>query len=596
MHHRQHPAARQPLVGGVGELRAFHGRHGLGCLAGHEGTTSTFPIRRNVGMMKLRPRWRHVLGYGSAKSRLSNVLPWLIVAVCIAAGYRAMRPPAPRLPDSAIEFSAQRAFEHVRAIALEPHPMGTAANAEVRRYIVAALDELGVEVELQTSVAPDFFGNGEPVDVVNVIGRIPGAASTAAIALVGHYDTVPTTAGANDNSSAVAALLETARALLAGPPLDNDLLLVFTDGEEPSPRYGSSAFVARAAAFRDIGLVVNFEALGGSGASILVETNGSEAWLIGELAKIDSPPGAFSFLTETTRLLGDIGTDFDQFRNAGTHGMHFAYLHGSPIYHTAADNLDAVDLGSLQHHGEHALGIARRFGFHDFGESSPQGSVVFFPFGSFFLHYPATWAIPLMLIAVAGLWGGIVRNYHRVRALTEIRHTVALLASALSSAVLATIIWLLIAAARPTLGLVEGYLYFVSLVAAAVGGMLWVTSRTGVLTIGKHSPTLLWLALTVLTAFLGVGFSYLFVWPALAAAACLWWKPAGDVQRMLGFALIAAVTLLLAIPAIDVFLQLAFPRPGNLDSSIPAVALVPLLLALLVAGWLRAFWPTRRAH
>lgn len=531
------------------------------------------------------------MGYGSARSHLWNALPWLIVAACVALGYQAMRPPAPLRSDSAVDFSAERAFEHIRAIALGPHPMGTAANAEVRRYILATLDELGVEVELQTSVAPDFFGNGEPVDVVNVIGRIPGAASTAAIALVGHYDTVPTTAGANDNSSAVAALLETARALLAGAPLDNDVLLVFTDGEEPSPRYGSSAFVASSAAFSDIGLVVNFEASGGSGASILIETNGSESWLIGELAKIDSPPAAFSFLTETTRLLGDIGTDFDQFRNAGTTGMHFAYLHGSPIYHTAADNVDAVDLGSLQHHGEHALGIARRLGFHDFSESPPQGSVVFFPLGSFFVRYPTTWAIPLMLIAVAGLWGGIVHSSRLDTFLTEFRHMALFLASVLGLAVLGTIVWLSIAAARPTLGLVEGYLYFGCLAAAGGGGMLWVSSKTRALSNRKHSPMLLWLAFTVLTAFLGVGFSYLFVWPALAGAVLLWWSADGAVQRTLRFALIAAVTALLTIPAIDVFLQFAYPRPGNLDSSMPAVALVPLFLALLVAGLLGGFWP-----
>ena len=90
--------------------------------------------------------------------------------------------------------------------------------------------------------------------------------------------------------------------------------------------------------------------------------SGPEPWLVEELAQAEPHPAAFSFLTETARQLGDIGTDFDQFRNAGLTGLHFVYLHGSPIYHTEADDRDAVSVGALQHHGMHALSIARHFG------------------------------------------------------------------------------------------------------------------------------------------------------------------------------------------------------------------------------------------
>lgn len=533
-----------------------------------------------------------MLGHGSTKSSLRNALPWLIVAACIALGYQTMRAPTPRQPDSAIEFSAECAFEHVRAIAVEPHPMGSAANAQVRAYIGETLVELGVDVEMQELVAPDYFGNGGPVAVVNVIGRIPGTANSGAIALVAHYDTVPATAGANDNSTGVATLLETARALLAGPPLDNDVLLVFTDGEEPAPRPGAKAFVASFPAFREIGLVVNLEASGSRGASLLIETNGPDAWLIGELAGTGSKPAAFSFLTETSRLLGDIGTDFDEFRNAGTTGMHFAYLHGSPIYHTSTDNLDATGLGSLQHHGDQALGIARRFGFHDFTQPPPPGSAIFFSIGSFTARYPTSWAVPLMLAAVAGMLGGLVHTSRRDGVVTDLRRVVVAVATILGVAVVDTLVWILVTTVRPTLGLIEGYCYFATIIAASGWGILRLGSGTRLLANSTYTPLLLWLSFAVLTAFVGIGFSYLFVWPALAGAMALWWGADKAIADTLRFAMISLATLVLAVPAIDVFLQLAYPRPGNLDSSMPVVALIPLFLSLLVAGLLRMFWPT----
>jgi len=83
-------------------------------------------------------------------------------------------------------------------------------------------------------------------DVRNVAARLPGRASTKAVALVAHYDTVLHAPGAADAGSAVAALLETLRALRAGPPLRNDVVFVFTDAEELG-MVGAEAFVAESA-------------------------------------------------------------------------------------------------------------------------------------------------------------------------------------------------------------------------------------------------------------------------------------------------------------------------------------------------------------
>ena len=281
----------------------------------------------------------------SWSSAAVKALPWFLVVAFIGFGFYSVVPPA-ALPIDAPEkeFSAARAVEHVKVIAREPHPMGSAAIVEVRSYLVRELEKLGLEPEFQTISAPNYFEDGEPVEVVNIMATIPGSSTTGAVALMAHYDTDPPTPGANDNSAAVATLLESGRAILAGPQPRNDVILLFTDSEEPNPRYGSKAFVRESPVFHDIGLIVNLEAIGGSGPSSLVETSGSETWLVGQYSAVVSNPTAFSFVSEVTALIGEVGTDFDAFRNAGVPGFHFAYMRGSPIYHLPADALESVRL------------------------------------------------------------------------------------------------------------------------------------------------------------------------------------------------------------------------------------------------------------
>lgn len=538
-------------------------------------------------------------GRGSIeRSRLRRSMPWLAVAVFIACGYASVLPPRPvsaTAPDD--RFSAERAIVHVGAIAKRPHPMGTTAIAEVRGYLVAELERLGIAVRLQAFTRGNYFGRGEPVRVVNIIGRIPGTANTRAVALLAHYDTVPTTPGANDNSAAVAALLETGRALRAGPSLRNDVYLILTDGEEPAPRFGAGALVSDRRVLERIGLVVNLEASGRGGPSLLAETSGPERWLVDELARADPLPAAFSVLTGTTRLLGDLGTDFDAFRNAGVTGFHFAYLHGSPIYHTDADNLDSVTRGSLQHHGEHALGIARHFGRLDLTEARPSDAAVYFTVGPLLVRYPAGWAIPLAVVAlVIGAVGQWRRSGTRATAAAAVAlRLLRTLAAGLLGAVAGTLIWLFITTTRSTPGAIESYLYLACILAVAV----WVAARIARNREGhgRYDPVWVWIALALLTALWLPGFSYLFTWPALAlvGSALLWRRaePTG-AGRALRFCLVAAPTLILMTPTIDFFFQFALPRPGNPGSEMKTAIALPLLLTVLAAGSLKTAWPLGR--
>ena len=68
------------------------------------------------------------------------------------------------------EFSAERAFNHVVEIALNPHPIGSGEHDNVREYIISTLRGMGLTPQFQTTEVQDYFriNNNEPVEIVNI--------------------------------------------------------------------------------------------------------------------------------------------------------------------------------------------------------------------------------------------------------------------------------------------------------------------------------------------------------------------------------------------------------------------------------------------
>ena len=523
------------------------------------------------------------------------IVAWVLVVGFVAYGYYSIMPPSVAASDTRqADFSGARAADHVAVVAAEPHPMGSEAIAEVGVYLASELEALGLDVMPQLVTAPDYYGGAGTVEVVNLVATIPGTETTGTIALMAHYDTFPTTVGANDNSAAVAAILETGRAILAGPPLRNDVILLFTDGEEPAPRYGSTAFIAENPMAGDVALVVNLEASGNSGPSMLVETGGSETWIVDQFAAAVPTPTAFSFVGATAALIGDVGTDFDPFRNAGIPGVHLAYMRGSPVYHSPADNVASVDWDSVQHHGSNALGVARHFGNLDLTTMPATGDSVYFPLRPAFIQYASGWSMVAALAAAALVGLALVRSRRAAAiAIGPLTRAAGVAAVAtLTATIGATLAWLVIASLRSTPSVLESYFYLLCLfgIGAALGR--WPINRSnGAGTADLFGFVLIWVALGLLTALTAPGFSYLFTLPALAAAIALNWHVGeGRASRVTRFALVAAPTLVLLTPAVDFFFQLGQPRPGNPDSNIPATASVALLLAFLAGGLLAGVW------
>ena len=110
----------------------------------------------------------------------------------------------------------------------------------MRDRLVAELRGLGMDVEIQHSSRP-VSGDVRLVQHPGTVTRFaPPPAYRWYCAT--HYDSVAAGPGAADAGSCVAALLETARALQHGGPLQRPVYLLITDGEEAGLK-GAIAFV-----------------------------------------------------------------------------------------------------------------------------------------------------------------------------------------------------------------------------------------------------------------------------------------------------------------------------------------------------------------
>ncbi|HEX5084304.1 MAG TPA: cyclic peptide export ABC transporter, partial [Blastocatellia bacterium] len=286
----------------------------------------------------------------------------LFVAVVGLGALYGLKPPPAAPEDSApANFSAARARKHLAAIASRAHPIGSPAQAEVRAYLLSELTRLGLTPEARPATAvDDIRGEFRAGTAQNIVAQLPGTENRRKIALVCHYDSVPYGPGAGDDGAGVAAFLETIRALKSGPPLKNGLIILFTDGEEEI-LLGARAFRAEDALLKEITLVLNFEARGNNGPSMMFETSANNGWLIEQFAAAAPYKMANSLSYEIYRLLPN-ATDMTIFKEAGLSGLNFAFIGGLSSYHTQLDTPENLDDGSLQHHGSYALALARHFG------------------------------------------------------------------------------------------------------------------------------------------------------------------------------------------------------------------------------------------
>ena len=346
-------------------------------------------------------RWRG--GYPdtvAAKRLLLAALVVAVVAALVVVGVTPLGVSPPASERSAADgFSAGRAMLLLRVVAAAPRPIGSDAAVRARDAIVAELDALHLAPHVQTASAVSATSGRVAGTARNVVARLPGRDPSRAVLLVAHYDSVPVAAGAADDGGGVVTLLETARALVAGPRPRNDVVFLFTDGEERG-LLGARAFLREDPWAYGVGVALNFDSPGSSSPVLMYETSPGNGRLVRELVAGAPRPYTSSLMYEVSRRL-PIQSDFRPFVAAGVPGLSFGALDGPAYDHTAYDSLQSFHADSLQHEGDTALALARRFGDLDLWDLHREDVVYFDVVDGFAVVYAKSLVLPFLALAAA---------------------------------------------------------------------------------------------------------------------------------------------------------------------------------------------------
>ena len=324
--------------------------------------------------------------------RLRHPLSLLIISLLIMFGvlrtYSAPEPVGADAPD--VIFSAARAEVILGELLKEnaPHVAGSASNALVRDRVVAHLESSGYEVEIQSRFhCNPVFGSCSPVE--NIVAVKAGSESEHAVLITAHYDSGWAGPGAADDGAGTAAILEIARMAANFPPFRNDIIFLVTDSEE-NGLLGADAFAEHHPLFEKVKAVVNLEARGVTGPSGMFETGDGNRSIIRMFSKSVDRPVGNSLIYEIYKTMPN-DTDYSVYKSKGVMGVNFAFAQGVPVYHSAIDDIDHLDLGSLQHHGDNAWGMLKVLGERRIGSITSREDAGYIDvFASRLIHYPVS--------------------------------------------------------------------------------------------------------------------------------------------------------------------------------------------------------------
>jgi hypothetical protein len=450
----------------------------------------------------------------------------LLLLLALTIWYAGDTPAATSATQAASEFSLSQALRHVGEMTQRPHPVGSADHDRVRDYVATTLASYGAEVEVQhaTGVGTRYAVAGR---IANVIGRVPGALRGGPfVLLASHYDGVPGGPAAGDDAAATAALLETVRALRAGPPLRHDVMILVTDAEEAG-LLGAAAFVRDHPLAKNAGVVINFEARGTRGPSLMFETGRGNLDVVRVLRGIGGARASSLSTAVYRRLPND--TDLSEFALLDKPALNFAFIGGVNRYHTAQDDVQHLSKGSLLHHGQQALALARAFGSDELPRPATTDGVFFDLPLLGVVVYPEGWSIGFALLAVALLVVATIRSRQpESRLLRDFALSVGMVLGTVTISGLLG--WGLsfcldrlhdaLASGEPMWSTV--YAAAIALAVVALTSAAYRIARIKASAAGIRLGVLwVWTILSVALVFVAPGASFLLLWPATAASAAM---------------------------------------------------------------------------
>jgi hypothetical protein len=331
---------------------------------------------------------------------ISLLLICLLVMFGVLRSYSSPSPVEADAPD--VVFSAIRAEAILRDLLPEnlPHVSGSPYNTFVRNRVVSHLESSGYEPQFQSRFhCNPMFGSCSPVE--NIIAVKPGSEGKYAVLVTAHYDSGWAGPGAADDGAGTSAILEIARMAADFPPFRNDIIFLISDSEE-NGLIGADAFAEHHPLFGKVKVVINLEARGVSGPSALFETGDGNRRIIRMFSKNVSRPTGNSLVYEIYKRMPN-DTDYTVYKRKDVMGVNFAFAQGVPVYHSAIDDPDHLDLGSLQHHGDNAWGMLKPLGERDLDTITSREDAGYMDiFASRLVHYPVSITGGLALFL--GVW------------------------------------------------------------------------------------------------------------------------------------------------------------------------------------------------
>lgn len=311
------------------------------------------------------------------------------------------------------EFSSERGMQTLSKILGPevPHVAGSPANIAIKGRIVQELTAAGYVPEVQFAVvcAPPEARPGCTY-IENIVAVKKGSAGGKAVLATAHYDSVGAGPGVADDLAGTAIMLELAKAT-AKRATKNDIIFLITDGEEVGLR-GAIAFARHHPLFKQVGIVVNGEARGASGPSMMFETGKGSANLMALYARTVANPRANSLTYEVYQLLPN-DTDFSVYRKAANlSGFNFAFSNSASLYHSRNDNLANLDRNTLQHHGDNAFAVVAALADADLEALKADSDASYFDLhGLTMVIWPAGLNTPIAAISLIAILGLMI--FHR---------------------------------------------------------------------------------------------------------------------------------------------------------------------------------------
>lgn len=479
----------------------------------------------------------------------------LLVAIFMLSLIR-YQPTSPLPADSPPDlFSAERAMPILARLVGDgiPRPFGSEHQTVVRDRILDEFVFMGYEATIQEATVQR---RNSPYPIFNVVARLEGTGEGNSVLLLTHYDSVRSGPGASDAGVSIAIILEIARILRSDARSLNDVILLITDAEEIG-FLGARAFVEEHPWIDSVKAVVNLDARGTSGPSLMYETSEQNLWLARLFARNVRRPFTSSVFVEIYKTMPN-DSDFTIFKKKGVAGYNFAFLGGASQYHTAQDNLENVSLSSMQHQGDNALALVRALSISDLREPTAGQAVFFDLFSAKVVVWPQGWTIPMAILSLLLLLAVIIQvSRHR---LGSIRHIIGSMIS-----------WLVMLVGAMVCGLLFDQLLRVTGTNSAV----WL-KRPVVLSIAIWLMVILW---TVALVHVWIRrFKLASMWE-MWCGIWIWWAVIGLLVALL----MPGASYLAVVPALFAGLFGIIGLRLKVGGSRHAELIVPLLSLLVVA-------------